>query len=210
MPFPFYSYLNGKKRVVLYYVWAEYEFIKNFSVCADLINYQLVYNRSLSKGADWNLKYEEKLYLLEVPLYLKKQFKLGKILTLYGAAGLGYLSVIKANASADISYYNEDVYTGASIPYGLSETMDVSSMRSKNTYEWLAGAGIGGKFKRLGIFIDARYTGGINSLTKADKRFNNEVLTNNYYYIDNSIKLNKYEIGISLSYTLKTLIKKVR
>jgi hypothetical protein len=82
-------------------------------------------------------------------------------------------------------------------------------MRNKNTYEWLAGAGIGYKLKNLRLFLDIRYFGGINSFTNANKRLSNSSLVNDFYYVDNSVKLNQFEIGASISYTFINSVKRV-
>ena len=196
--------------ILLYYPWVEYEFIKNLSVRADIINLSIKYDRNFIRGTDWNMIYHEDLSLIEVPLCLKKQFPIGKNVIPYASAGIGYLRMYKANGNASITYTNEDVFTGDKTNYLATESSDMLNMRNQNSYEWIAGAGIGYKFKNLGIFLDAKYSGGLNSLTNSAKRFNNTALTNNYFYIDNSVKLNKYELGISISYTVKNLIKKVR
>jgi hypothetical protein len=84
------------------------------------------------------------------------------------------------------------------------------SMRNKNTFEWLAGAGIGYKLKNIRMFLDVRYYRGINSFTNASNRYDVPFLQSDYYYIDNSVKMNKFEIGASISYTLKNSVKKIR
>jgi hypothetical protein len=83
-------------------------------------------------------------------------------------------------------------------------------LHNQNNYEWLAGLGMGYRFKNLGIFIDGRYTKTFNNITNTANRYANSVLVNNYYYVANSVKLNKYEIGLSLCYTLKSSIKKIK
>ncbi len=199
-----------KKTILLYYVWAEYQFRKNISVNADIINFSIQYDRNLSKNPNRTLIYNEKISFVEVPLYVKKYFPIGKNIVPYATLGVGYLRMREAIATSHITYTNEDVFTGESTNYSSIGNFDVLEMRNKNNFEWLAGGGIGFKFKNLGIFIDARYCGGLNSLTNSAKRFDNNVLINDYFYIDNSVQLNKYEFGISISYTLKNLIRKVR
>lgn len=198
------------KTILLYYGYIEYEFRKNISINVDIVNFSIQYNRSFSKNMDWTMLYNEKLSFIEVPLYVKKYFLLGKNVVPYVSLGAGYLRIREANATSQIAYTNEALFTEEDINYSSTGNIDVLNMRNKNNFEWLAGAGIGFKFKNLGIFIDARYCGGLNSLTNSSKRFDNTALTNNYFYIDNSVKLNKYELGISISYTLKNLIRKVR
>src|ERR1035437_284793 len=197
--------------ILLYYPWVEYEFIKNLSVKADIISLgSIYYDRSFSRGTDWTMIYHENLSFIEIPVCLKKQFPIGKNIIPYASFGIGYLMMYQANGSASITYTNEDVFTGNKTPYMSTESANMLSMRNQNSFEWIAGAGFGYKFKNLGIFLDATYCGGLNSITNSAKRFNNTGLTNDYFYIDNSVKLNNYEIGISISYTIKNLIKKVR
>ncbi len=198
------------KSILLYYVWAEYEFKENLALSVDVINFNIRYDREFSKNDGWTMSHHENLSFVEVPLYVKKYFQVNKNILPYATIGMGYLRMLKADATSHIAYWNEDVFTGGKTAYSSIENIDVLEMRNKNNYEWLAGIGIGFKLKNLGIFIDAKYCGGLNSLTNAENRFSNKTLTNDYFYIDNSVKLNKYELGISISYTLKNTIRKVR
>ncbi len=198
------------KTILLYYAWAEYEFRKNLSVNMDVINFSMQYNRSFSKKTEWAMLYSENLSFVEVPLYLKKYFLSSKNVLPYASAGIGYLRMLTANATSYIAYTNEGIFNGEKSDYSATGNVNVLDLRNKNNYEWLAGIGIGFKLKNLGIFLDARYCGGLNSITNSAARFNNNVLINDYFYIDNSVKLNKFEFGISLSYTLKNLVRKVR
>ena len=198
------------QTVLLYYVIGEYEFTKGYSLNVDVINYRLSYSRNLAKDQGPALVYLENLRFVEVPLYLKKYLSFGKNFTTYASLGVGYLRTLEAIGTAGISYSNEDVYSGAKTDFSSSATSDMLPQRMKNSYEWLGGIGVGFKFRGLGIFLDARYTGGLSSLTNPAKRYYNPELVNNYFYVDNTVKINKYEVGISLSYTLKNVIKKVR
>ncbi len=199
-----------KKTVLLYYLILEYEFKKNLSLNTDIINFNISYNRSFTRRPDWKMNYMEQLSFIEVPLYLKKYFFTEKNVSAYASLGVGYMRMLQAKGTADIYYPDEDIYTGHKTDYVSVEVADMLPQRNKNSYEWLAGIGVGFKFKNLGIYFNARYSGGINSLTSAAKRYDNNVLVNDYFYVDNSIKMNKYEIGLSISYTLKNVIKKVR
>lgn len=198
------------ETILLYYLIAEYGFKRGYSLNADIIAYDLSYNRTLTKNSEWRLDYIENLSVIEVPLYLKKYFALGKNFSVYASAGAGYLRVLSAEADAGIAYTTEDFFNGSKTEFTSASSADVLSQRNKNTFEWLAGTGIGFRFRGLGIFLDARYTGGINSFTNPSKRYDNDIFINNYFYVDNSVRINKFEIGLSLSYTLKNAIKKVR
>lgn len=198
------------KTVLLYYIIGEYEFKKTYSLNVDIITYGLSYSRALSKGNGWDINYVESLSFVEVPLYFKKYFMPGKNFSVYASAGAGYLRMLKADGNIGITYPTENIYDGSKSQYVSAASADMLSLRNKNSYEWLAGLGIGFKFRSLGIFLDTRYTGGLNSITNTAKRYDNNLFVNDYYYVDNVVKMNKYEIGLSLSYTLKNVIKKVR
>lgn len=203
-----YSY-KTTKTIPLYHLWAEYQFKKKLAIAIDFINFNLMYKREFSDNSDWTMNFNETLSFIEIPVNFKKYFFLGKNIIPYASLGLGYLRIAKAQGNADIKYTKLDFFNGESTAYNTnSGNMDLLEMRNKNNCEILAGAGIGYKFMNLGIFIDARYSKGLNSLTNSSKRFNNSTLINDYYYIDNSIKLNKYELGISISYTFVNSIKK--
>lgn len=203
------SYTNNKTEL-LYYIIAEYEFKKAFSVNVDALFFNMSYNRSLTKNTDNMLTFKEDMSFIEIPLYLKEYFPLGNNILTYATIGTGYLKLTKANAIANISYFNEDYFTNAKTEFTSNDPINMLPQRNKNNFEWLVGAGIGYRFKNLGIFIDARYTQTVNSITSPSKRYSNATLVNNYFYVDNSIKLYKYEIGLSLSYTLKNSIKKIQ
>lgn len=203
---------NAPKSMLMYYGWLEYEFRKSVSVNAEGILFFIQYNRNFTRsGSDWNMYYGETMNFVEIPIYVKKYFIWGKNVYPYVSLGLGYLNMTKAIGNAYISYTGADIFTGENIPYSnYADYIDVLNMRNINNYEWLGGAGIGYKFKNLRINLDFRFYRGLNSLTKSKARFNNETLINDYFYIDNSVKFNKYEIGVSISYVLKNSIKKVK
>ena len=197
--------------VLLYYPWFEYEFVKSLSFKAEVISFKMNYDRNFSKKTGWIMTYREDFSFVEVPLLVKKYLPIGKNILPYATLGMGYLRMLSAKGTSYLEDKHENAFTGEKTDYSYyNENIDMLKMREKNSFELTAGAGIGYKFKNLGIFIDAKYCRGINSLTIAENRFSNTELTNYYFYIDNSVKLNKYEVGISISYTLKNLIKKVR
>jgi hypothetical protein len=198
------------KTVGLYYIIAEYEFKKNYSINIDIINFNINYNRGLVKNSDWKMNFREELSFIEIPLYFKKYFSMGKNFSTYAALGAGYLRMLKANGAADISYSVPSLYTEHRSDFTSIAETDMLSQRNRNSYECIAGLGVGYRFKNIAIYIDARYTAGINSLTNSTKRYQNSTLINDYFYVDNSVRLNKYEIGLSLAYTFKNVIKKVR
>jgi tetratricopeptide (TPR) repeat protein len=66
------------KTLLLYYVVAEYEFKKTYSINADILGFNMAYSRNLTKNADYRLNIKENLTFFEIPVYLKKYFPIGK------------------------------------------------------------------------------------------------------------------------------------
>ena len=109
----------------------------------------------------------------------------------------------KATGNATKDYSGE-------IPSVTTGDISMLEARNRNTFEWIAGAGIGYKLKNLRLFIDVRYYSGIKRITNPEQGLSNETLTNDYLYIDNSVKLNQFEIGASASYTIINSVKRIR
>jgi len=60
------------------------------------------------------------------------------------------------------------------------------------------------------MFLDARYLGGLSSFTAPEKSDNIPELKNDYFYIDQAMKLNQFEVGATISYTLVNSVKRIR
>jgi opacity protein-like surface antigen len=188
---------------LMYYGWAELEFDGGVSVNGDLIFKWTKFTRDFSKESEFDMNFSEQDNYLEIPVYLKKYFHIGKNTLPYLTAGMGWLYMIKADGNAMIKYVDSEspVYSG---------DIDMIEMRNRHTFEWLAGAGIGYKLKNLRLFIDLRYYGGFNSFTNPEKGLDNTLLVNEFFYVDNSVRLKQFEIGASASYTLFNSVKRIR
>lgn len=186
-----------------YYGWSEIEFNKGISLNGELMWWTSGYDRYLTGEPDIDLSYWEWQEFVEIPIYVKKYFHPVKNLLPYVAAGGGWLFMTKASG-------NVNNYSKKDDKNYIINNIDVLSMRNRNSLEWIAGAGIGYKIKNLRFFIEARYYGGLTSLTKSERRLDNETLVNDFHYIDNSVKMNKYEMGASIIYTFINSVKRLR
>lgn len=187
----------------MYYGWGELEFNRGISLNGDLMWWTASYYRNLVKPPDLDIYFSETREYVEIPVYLKKYFYPMKNLLPYVAGGIGWLYMTKANG------YCSRMQQGDNTRY-YDENIELISMRNRNTFEWLAGAGVGYKLKNIRMFLDIRYYRGINSFTNPAHRYDVTFLQDDYFYIDNSVKMNKFEIGASISYTLKNSVKKIR
>jgi hypothetical protein len=195
----------------MYYGWGEIQFDKDISLNGDLIFVWTNYDRKINKAPGFNLEFWENDKYTQIPVYVKKYFHIGENVLPYITAGMGWLWMTQALGNSTISYTKDDLITGKNADYSAAVyNVNMLGMRNVNTFEWLAGAGIGYKIKNLRLFLDARYYGGLNSFTNPSKRSANSSLTNDFYYVDNSVKLNQFEIGASVSYTLINSVKRVK
>lgn len=200
---------SGKREGILtgfglmYYGWAEFQFNRNLSVNGDLIFKWTSFSRDLSKPSTFDINFSETDNYVEIPLYVKKYFPVGKNIMTYLTTGMGCLFMTKASGGATIHYTAPDSTASTG-------TMSLLGIRNRTTFEWLAGAGFGYKIRNLRLFIDARYYGGLTSFTNTDKGLKNSTLVNNYLYVDNAVKLRQFEIGASVSYTFINSVKRIR
>jgi hypothetical protein len=126
---------------------------------------------------------------------------------MYGSAGGSWLYMRSANLniSNTIPVYHNGVPTYYS---NVNNNINMLAQRNVNTFNWLVGAGIGYKLRNITLTLDWRYYGGLNSLTNPAAQMKNELLNTTYYYLDNTIKLNKTEVGATISFTISHSVKK--
>jgi len=116
----------------------------------------------------------------------------------------------KARGTVTLSYTTQDVITGKNADFsGSMEDINYLDMKNRATTQWNAGIGIGYKVKNLGLFLDARYLGEIGSFTAPEKSDLFPELKNDYFYIDQKMKLTQFELGATISYTLFNSVKRI-
>jgi hypothetical protein len=189
----------------------EVEPIKNLALGIDILSTSVSYFRTLSKPTGWKLDYSESLGYLELPMYLKKSFKVREKFFPYFSIGAGLMQLSRSFANLDLSYDATDPKTFVLEHDKLVQfQLNQRSLRTTISYEWLIGAGISYKVNNFRFSLDGRYTGGLNNMMNATNRFGNAELIFLYNYIDNSVLLNKLQLGVSVSYILKYTVKKVK
>jgi len=195
----------------MYYGQGEIEFDKDISINGELIFKWTTFNRNINKAPDFNLYFWETDNFMEMPIYLKKYFHTGKNVLSYISVGIDWLYMTKASGNATISYTKDDIITGKNTDFSASAyNINMMEMRNKHNFELISGAGIGYIIKNLRLFLDVRYSGGLNSFTNATKRLSNTMLIEDYFYVDNSVKLNQFEFGATISYTILNSVKRKR
>ncbi|MEI6488547.1 MAG: hypothetical protein WCP52_06275 [Bacteroidota bacterium] len=190
-----------------YHAFVEYQPKDRQAFRLEFSYWSLDYSRTLSKP-NWNLNYNEKLSFAEFPLY-GRVYLADKKFILFMDLGFGYSRLFKANASVSLNSIQENIYTGEQTQKILSEfDIDMRLMRNLNLLEGIYGVGFGGRLGNWRLSFDLRQYKGFTSVSNSKKRFDNPTLTNDFYYIDNSFRLNRFEMGLAISYTIKNSIKK--
>jgi hypothetical protein len=193
-----------------YYGMAEYEFIDGLSANIDLMFFLSSYRRDIKSDPTFDLTYIEHDGFIEFPVYLKKYFHLGKNFLAYASGGAGLFYMWKARGNVYLTYTTEDLITGKDADFsGYLEDVNYLDMKNRATAQWNAGVGVGYKVKNLRLFLDARYLGEIGSFTAPEKSDMFPVLKNDFFYIDQKMKINQFEMGATISYTLFNSVKRV-
>jgi Outer membrane protein beta-barrel domain len=186
---------------IMYYGWGEIEFNRGISLNGDLTFKWTNFNRDMASAPPIDLSFWEHDSFMEIPIYVKKYFKVTKNTMAYAAAGMGWLYLLNATGNAYIYFQDQDSSS-------TLEGFDMLPYRNRNTFEWIAGTGFGYKYRNLRMFFDARYYGGLNSITNPEKGIGDGTLVNDFFYIDNTVRLTQFELGVSISYTLFNSVKK--
>jgi hypothetical protein len=190
-------YKSKTDFITEYYGWIEYGLNRSFSVNIEGSLNSCSYTREMNGGKKWQLNYSESMSFLEIPVYLKGYLPFTKNIISYASVGFGWMRML--SAKANIALYNQ-----------TDDEFDVLKMRRKNSFEAIGEVGLGYKFRNLKICLFGRYFKGLNSITNSARRFDNPELIENYYYIDNSVVLDKYELGASISFVIKNAVKKFK
>jgi len=190
---------------------AEYEFVDGISVNADIMFFLSSYYRNFYKDPGFSLSYWEHDGFIEFPFYLKKYFHLSKNVLAYASGGAGVFYMWKARGNVTLKYTKDDIITGRNADFdGGMYDMDLLAMKNRLIGQWNASVGVGYKLKNLRMFLDARYLGCMGSFTAPEKSDLFPELKNDYFYIDQEMKINQFELGATISYTFINSVKRIK
>lgn len=195
-----------------YYGCAEYEFIKGLSINADISFLGWHMAREINPDKTFYLRAYEYDRFVEFPIYLKKYFDLGKNFRFYISAGYGPFINYYARADFDI------IYTESAFPItGRHQSVDTSlhnvdmrPLNKKYTGQWNAGAGFGYSYRNLRFYADVRYLGEVGSYKEPENSYLIPELKEVFFYVDQKLKINQFEVGFTISYTLLNSVKRIR
>jgi hypothetical protein len=187
----------------------EWQFVNFLSLNAAYSYSKMSYKRELTSVAtdQFNLKYNELIYANEGRLTLKKYFDNGDVQPFIGVgAALSNLRQVQGNA--ELNYLFTDRNTGVSKQKNITQNnIDIIKLRNKNRVGLNFNVGLTLKQKNIIIGLESRYILEFQNFNNQSNNQYNGVLANQYYYIDNDIKLRRFDFGISMAFILNYKIK---
>ncbi len=193
-----------------YYACGEYEFMKGLSINIDGMFFYATTFRNFFESPSFELTTWEKDRFIEFPLYLKKYFDLGNNFRLYISAGYGPFINYYASGNFYLKYTRDDIaITGRDQDFDdFMENVDMLPLNNKLTWQWNTGAGIGYSYRNLRFYADIRYVSEVGSYKAPEKSDLIPRLKEDFFYIDQEMKINQFEVGVTIGYTLFNSVKR--
>jgi hypothetical protein len=188
----------------------EGEFFRNASVFIDPAYAQVSYSREITGPNNWNLKYNETMSFSETTVGLRYTVPL-KNIRLFANAGylFGRLRSARADVELDYFAYNPiantyDPFTTAANKIDLME----KNQREDKISEWVFGIGAGYKTGNVIFSLRADYIWSDANVVDTENRYSNNLLTFDYYFIDNDFDLNRLNVSAGINYILMYNIRR--
>ncbi len=190
-------YEKGKAKQ--FGLYTGYSFSKRLSAHTGVIyaenNYSLIY-----AVQNLNFKYNETLNYLQVPLFARFQIKPKGNFKVFAQAGgiAGFLT----KAIYDMEK------TSSSMEVTKLKSFDVTDSRTKAIYGAIMGIGASYKLKEGHVFGEINYQYSFTNINKENTRLNNDNLVNNYFYIDDDLRLNNLIFSIGYTFYLSYFVQR--
>lgn len=194
------TYKNGKAKQ--FGLYAGYSYSKLLSAHTGIIyaenNYALSYSIK-----DQNIKYQETLNYLQIPLFVRFQIKPKGNFKVFAQTGglVGFLTKAK--------YDIENTVVTPDYQYTVNlKSMDMASSRTKSIYGALLGVGASYKFREGHVFgeINSQYS--FTNINKENTRLNNDNLVYNYFFIDDDLRLNNLTFSLGYTFYLNYFVQR--
>ncbi len=164
---------------------------KNFD-----IQYKVSVTAVQSWEPDWEVKIEEKLTYVDLPVFARITTKpKGKYRFFADAGGFaGRLINSQSNFERNSILYS----------YQNDKSGNLSSelRRTKWEYGLMIGGGALYSLKKLNLALNLNYYHSLSNVTQAENRYKNENLYYNYFYVDDDFSLSNLSISLSFIYNL--------
>jgi hypothetical protein len=215
-----YKKING----YCYSIYLQGNIAHNFAFVLDYSYAKSGYKRKITRdGVDnFELKYSEVIYSNELGISLKKYLLkddsklfvgprspiLHKGSGPYLSIGGYYSKMRQAQANAELNYLYIERQNQYTEPKNITRNnIDVKDMRNKNRFGISGAIGSSLTIDRFVISLEGKYLYDLTELTNPEKRYANNELLFNYYYIDNDVSMSRIDVSLSLAYILSYKVK---
>ncbi len=210
------------QRGYCYTGYLQSNFENNFALILDYSYCKIGYSRTIERnGSDnFSLNYSEIIYNNDFGLLLKKylfknETKLFGDQTIkhtgsgpYLAIGGYYSKMRQAQANVELNFDYIERQNQYIEPKNITRNnIDVKDMRNKNRFGISGAIGSSLTIDRFVISLEGKYLYDITELTNPEKRYTNDELLLNYYYIDNDVSMSRIDVSLSLAYIFSYKVK---
>jgi len=168
-----------------------YQFNQFLGLNASLTAFSKSYNLEMTSAA-WETNVKEKLTYLMLPVNLRFTPEFTSRIRPYAQFGF----------YADYLLYTDNSYEANYLPTGDQFKLEhISSIdrRNRSDFGWTTGLGASYRKGDGQLFIQMSYFNAFGTITKEGTRYDNPELAQDYYYLDDDLKLNNLSIGVGYS-----------
>ena len=147
-------------------------------------------------------------------VYLKGFIKAGyplKKIKVFAEAGYAYTNIRRSSGDVELNYVAYNSITQTNDKYQIAANkIDLiqDSLRVRNVRSFVFGLGGSYRINNFVFSLDVKYLYSNDNLVDGNHRFQNKLLTFDYYYIDNDFDMNRVQIQAGISYIFYFMIKK--
>jgi len=133
--------------------------------------------------------YTEKTLKVELPVTAAYELTIKKI-HYFVRAGVSVARFTSVTGQPELKYSEE-------LPQKTGENYDMALYRKKMLYSGILGIGMRYKVPRGVIMLDLRTNLGLNKIVRSEKRYDNQTLSDEFFYLDDDFSLNTFSFSAS-------------
>jgi len=183
----------------------EWMMYKNFSLKTGVNNLYHSYERNITAYTDFKLNYAETFNELQIPIELKYAFNYTKNWSPYVFAGAYFTQVL--NPLVNITINDISLSTGTIYSHE-EKSVSMANYRNLSNFGYYGGLGLNYSMNKLTFSIQSLLISDIRNFTNNSNSAEINQFLVDYYYIDDVVRFQSWQIGFGVAYTFSYQIKK--
>jgi hypothetical protein len=193
-----------------FYLGVQWNFAKNFSLNTEINLLAQSYVRNITSPvfSNFMVKFDETFSAAMLPVYLKYSLMPHK--KFFPEAYVGVLVYQPVAPTAKINAFDNADLDDAPREIDSEPSVDLTAFRNSDGNSGIMfGGRLNYRKNSLNVFFDWRYVKVNGDYVNSEKRYQNTELINDYYYIDDDIKLrySSFTLGLTYNFTYKVKYK---